>query len=152
MPARQKVSHQDWEVTARPGWWLRRWSRFPLFFQATHPSFDILIKKVTAPQPESTNQPEPKLNFYIEFSDQTTINFLVDVSGLRPGGTLKYRTQKILLAPTGDARVCLDAGPHLLKGHQFQTLYAFVVSSEATLVFLLLNVLLGALLALLLKL
>ena len=152
MPATQKVLHQGFELTARPGWWLRRWTKFPLFFQATHPRFDILIRKGTESQPVSSNQVKPNLNFYVEFSDQSTVQFTVDVSHLKPGETLKYKTQKILLSPTGDVRVCLDAGQHLLKGHRFQTLYAFVVSPEATLVFLLLNVLLGALLALLLKL
>ena len=71
---------------------------------------------------------------------------------MQPGDTLRYKTQKMLPAPTGDARVCLEMGVHLTKGHHFQTLYAFVVSSEATLVFLVVNVLLAALLALLLKL
>lgn len=58
---------------------------------------------------------------------------------------------RILLTPTGDARVCPDMGLHLRKGHRFQTLYAFVVSAKATPVFLLLNVILGTILTLLLR-
>jgi hypothetical protein len=37
---------------------------------------------------------------------------------------------------------------HISTGHRFHTLYAFVVSAEATLVFLLLNVVLGGIIAL----
>ncbi len=70
---------------------------------------------------------------------------------MKSGDTRKFLTGAILLAPTGDARVCLDMGP-TFTGHRFHTLYAFVISAEATLVFLLLNVILGAILALLLKL
>lgn len=151
MPAAQKVSYQGFEITAKAGWWLRKWTRFPLFFQATHPTFELIIKKVIELQSEPREQPE-SLSIYVEFSDQTILEFPVDVSPLEPGQTLKYKTPKILLAPTGDARVCLDMGRHLTKGQRFETLFAFVVSSEATLVFLLLNVLLGALLALLLRL
>ncbi len=66
--------------------------------------------------------------------------------------TIGVTSGRILLAPTGDACVCLDMELHLRKGHCFQTLYAFVVSAEATLVFLLLNVVLGTILALLLRL
>ncbi|MFC2016086.1 hypothetical protein ACFLUF_00035 [Chloroflexota bacterium] len=67
------------------------------------------------------------------------------------GDTIRHRTRRILLAPTGDARVCLDMG-RTTKGHRFHTIYAFVVNAEATLVFLLLNIILGAILALLLRL
>ncbi len=151
MPASQKVKYQQFEISARPAWWFRRWTRFPLFFQAFQPSFEVIIKKVSEPQAKSGNQPEPKLNFYVEFSDGSKVDFSVDVSSLNVGDTIRQRTQRILLAPTGDARVCLDMGQHMTKGHRFHTLYAFVVSAEATLVFLLLNVILGAILALLLR-
>ena len=155
MPASQKVKYQQFEVSARPRWWLRRWTGFPLFFQVTKPSFEVIIKKNSEPQSKSGDQPEPKpseLNFYIQFSDSSRIDFSVDVSSMKVGDTLRQTTGRILLAPTGDARVCLDMGEHLNKGHGFQTLYAFVVSAEATLVFLLLNIILGAILALLLRL
>ena len=151
MPASQKVKYQQFEISARPAWWFRRWTRFPLFFQAFQPSFEVIIKKVSELQAESGNQPEPNLNFYVGFSDGSKVDFSVDVSSLNVGDTIRQRTQRILLAPTGDARVCLDMGQHMTKGHLFHTLYAFVVSAEATLVFLLLNIILGAILALLLR-
>ncbi len=152
MPASQTVKYQQFKVSARPAWWLRRWTKFPLFFQATQPSFEIIIKKVLVSQAVSGNQLQPNLNFYVEFSDRSKVDFSVDVSSLNVGDTIRQKTQRILLAPTGDARVCLDMGQHMTKGHRFHTLYAFVVSAEATLVFLLLNVILGAILALLLRL
>lgn len=80
------------------------------------------------------------------------MDFSVVVSLTKVGDTIRVTSGRILLTPTGDARVCLDMGLHLRKGHRFQTLYAFVVSAEATLVFLLLNVILGTILALLLRL
>ena len=138
MPASQKVEYQEFQVSARPAWWLRRWTRFPLFFQAFQPSFEVIIKKVAEPQRKSGDQPEPrKLDFYVEFSDRSQVDFSVDVSSLEVGGTIRQITRRILLAPTGDARVCLNMGQHLTKGYRFHTLYAFVVSPEATLVFLL---------------
>ena len=76
----------------------------------------------------------------------------VDISTLQVGDALTCSTSKVLLSPTGDTQICLDIGQHLVKGHRFQTLYAFVVSAEATLVFLILNLVLGAVVALLLKL
>jgi len=153
LPASQKVKYQHFEVSARPRWWLRRWTKFPLFFQATKPSFEIIIKKDSEPQSKSDNQPETTtLNFYVQFSDGAKVDYSVDISSMKVGDTRGLLTGPILLAPTGDARICLDMGEHLIKGHRFQTLYAFVVSAEATLVFLLLNVILGAILALLLRL
>ena len=153
LPASQKVKYQQFEVSASPAWWLRRRTRFPLFFQTFHPTFEFIIKKVSKPQPNSDDQPESSnLNFYVEFSDGSKIDFSVDVSSLNVGDTIRQKTQRILLAPTGDARVCLDMGPNMTGGRRFHTLYAFVVSAEATLVFLLLNVILGTILALLLRL
>ncbi len=154
MPASQKVKYQSFELSARPHWWLRRWTKFPLYFQATKPSFEIIItKKFSVPQSETSNQPViTTLEFYVEFSDGAKVDYSIDISSMKSGDTLKFLTGAILLAPTGDARVCLDMGRHMLKGHRFHTLYAFVVSAEATLVFLLLNVILGAILALLLRL
>ncbi len=152
MPASQKIKYQQFEVSARPAWWLRRWTRFPLFFQAFQPSFEVIIKKVSEFPPEADGQPEPSnLNFYVEFSDKAKVDFSIDVSSIEVGDTIRQRSPRILLAPTGDTRVCLDMGDHVTKGHLFHTLYAFVVSAEATLVFLLLNVILGAVLALLLS-
>ena len=148
MPASQKVEYKQFEVSARPAWWFRRWTRFPLYFQAFKPSFEIIIKKVSEPQVESGNQPETSLNFYLEFSDKTRVDFLVEVSSMNAGNTLRARTRQFLLAPTGDARVCLDMGQHMTQGRRFHTLYAFVVSAEATLVFLLLNVVLAGVIAL----
>jgi hypothetical protein len=153
LPASQKVRYQIFEVSARPSWWFRRWMRFPLYFQATHPSFEFIVKKISEPQKNAGNQPIPNLHFYIEFSDGATVDFSTDVSSMKVGDTLRHKTQRILLAPTGDARICLDMGQNMITGqHHFHTLYAFVISAEATLVFLLLNVILGALIALLLKL
>lgn len=74
----------------------------------------------------------------------------VVVSLTKVGDIIRVTSGRILLTPTGDARVCLDMGLHLRKGHRFQTLYAFVVSAKATLVLLLLNVILGTILTLLL--
>jgi len=145
LPASQKVEYEGFEISARPAWWLRRWIRFPLFFQATHPSFEIIIKKVSESQLNN-------LNFYVEFPDKATVPYPADVSLMKLGDTIKLTTKRILLAPTGDTRICLDMGQHIMiKGRQFHTLYAFVVSAEATLVFLLLNVILGAIIAILLK-
>jgi len=152
LPASQKVEYAGFEVFARPAWWLRRWTKFPLFFQATHPSFEFTIKKVLESQPKSGGQPEHgRLNFYVEFSDKSKVDFSADVSSMKVGDTIRLRTSRLLLAPTGDARLCLDMGQHIIKGRQFHTLYAFVVSAEATLIFLLLNVILGAIIAILLK-
>jgi len=78
-------------------------------------------------------------------------DFSVVVSLTKVGDIIRVTSGRILFTLTGDARVCLDMGLHLRKGHRFQTLYAFVVSAKATLVFLLLNVILGTILTLLLR-
>ena len=78
-------------------------------------------------------------------------DFLVVVSLTKVGDISRVTSGRILLTLTGDARVCLDMGLHLRKGHRFQALYAFVVSAKATLVFLRLNVILGTILTLLLR-
>ena len=151
MPASQKVKYQQFEIFARPAWWVRRWTRFPLFFQAFRLSFEVIIEKVSEPKYELGHQSDINtLQFYVEFSDKSTVDFSVDVSELKVGDIINKTTERILLAPTGDARICLDVGTIYGKKH-FQTLYAFVVSAEATLIFLLLNVVLGAIFALLLR-
>lgn len=148
MPASQKVKYQQFELSARPAWWLRRWTKFPLFFQATKSSFEVIIKKIMEPQLDSGTQPPPSnLNFYVEFSDGSQVEFKADVSSMKVGDTIRLPTSPGLLAPTGDTRICLDMGRLPTKGHRFHTLYAFVISAEATLVFLLLNVILVGVIA-----
>lgn len=146
MPASEKRLYHQFEVSAGPESRWRRWTLFPLYFQAFKPRFRLCVKKI------SNDRDDPKeLRFYVEFADKASVDFIVDVSHLSIGNDLKATTPPILLSPTGDARICLDTGMHL-KGRTFLTLYSFVVSAEATLVFLLLNVALAAVIAILLRL
>ncbi len=148
MPASQKAIYQQFEVSAKPAWWLRRWTRFPLFFQATHPRFYLIVKRISDGEPNGKT-----LDFYIQFADGARVDFPVDVSQLQTGKSLKCKTKKILLSHTGDTRICLDrTRKFAAPASSFDTLYAFVVNAEATLVFLLLNLVLGGILALLLRL
>ena len=146
MPAAQRAVLEGFEVLVEPGWWLRRWTRFPLYFQATQPEFLLVAKKIGEGQLAGN-----RLRFYIEFADKSRRDFLVDVSGLDAGGIRSYQTPRNPLAPSGDARVCLDRG-----SGGFDTLYAFVVSSEALLVlsvaYVVLNVILGAVITILIRL
>ena len=119
-----------------------------MYFQVTHPRFNLTVKRVSDEELQSK-----RLLFYMQFSDAAKIEFPVDVSNLKTWETITCKTQRILLSPSGDARICLDTGKSLgAPSDSFLTLYAFVVSAEATLVFLMLNVVVGAILALLLRL
>ena len=139
MPASQSAGYQQFEVSAQPAWWLRRWTRFPLYFQATKPRFLLRVRRLE-------HGGDTQLKFYLAFADRSSRDFPVDVSELKVGESLAFKTPENLLAPSGDARVCLDFGSSL-DGRRFETLYAFYVSNEATLTFLLLNVLFGGLVA-----
>ena len=127
------------EVSTRPASWLRRWTRFPMYFQAVQPRFELRAKRISPGQTKT-------LEFHLEFSDKAFRSWTVDVSSFAVGQSTRYVTPRSLLSPTGDARIILYEGVG-----SFDTLYAFVVSSEAVLfasvVFLLLNVLLVALLS-----
>jgi hypothetical protein len=134
MPAAQKVEYEGFLVEARPAFAWRRWTRFPLYFQACKPSFEIRITKQTSEPPR-----EQPLKFNITFANGNYVSFLIDPASLGQGETLSYKTDGILLAPTGDASVRLSMGMT-----QWYTLYAFFVSHETALVFIILNVMLAA--------
>lgn len=129
MPASQTVEHRGYLISARPGFWLRRYTLLLLYFQAVKPSFRIRIEKVHEDQ-----YPKQKLQFSITFANNTQVGFDLDVSSMRNGEQREHRTKPILLSPTGDASIRLETG-----GQTFQTLYAFYVSSETALVFLILG-------------
>lgn len=134
MPASQTLEYEGFRIRVRPAFWLRRWAHFWLYFQATQPSFEIKVLKVAEADP-----PPKTLNFHITFADSAYKRYPLDVSSWKIGDRDTLTTEKTLLSPTGDASVRLDLGR--LIG--FQTLYAFYVNPEATLVFLILNAVLG---------
>lgn len=140
MPAVRSLELPQYQIHVRPAWWLRRWTRFPLYFQAFHTTFEVLVRRVRADAPSN-------LTFAIRFSDNTNVSFPVDTSNLAVGDMLKHKFDNFVFTSTGDTQIVLNQGRS-----QFYTLFAFVVSPEATLVFLMLNILLAALLALLLRL
>lgn len=139
MPAARRLELPQVHIYIRPAWWLRRWTHFPLYFQAFRTTFHLFIKRIREDTP--TN-----LTFAIKFSDNTHVSFPVDVSNLAVGETLKYEMTHFVFTSTGDTQIVLNQGRS-----DFYTLYAFVVSPEATLVFLLLNIFLAGLLTLLLR-
>ena len=134
MPASQTVEYQGFRVSARPGFWLRRWTHFPLYFQATQPSFEIAVLKVAEGE-----SPPTRFTFHVTFANNTHTTDQLDVSSLNVGDRDTLTISNILLAPTGDASIRL----HMGRMSGFHTLYAFYVSPEATLVFLLLNAVLA---------
>lgn len=134
MPVSQKVEYEGFVVQARPAFAWRRWLRFPLYFQAFRPSFEIWITKET-----SEPSREKRLVLNVTFSNNTSVDYPLEVGSLKQGDTLYFKTPQVLLAPTGDASIRLEMGLG-----RFHTLYAFFVSHETALVFLLLNVVLVA--------
>ncbi len=119
---------------------------FPLYFQAFKPRFRLRVKKIS-----DAGRERDGLRFYVEFADHAIDPFDVDVSGMSIGDQRTSETEPVLLSPSGDTRICLDTGT-VPTGQSFFTLYSFVVSAEATLVFLLLSVVFGGLIAVLLRL
>jgi hypothetical protein len=149
MPATQTVDHDGYKASVRPAFRLRRLFRFPLYFQAFQPRFEITVGRC-GPTPEN-GEPLKQLLFYIHFADGTRVEYPVDVTNLKPcGQPVKRVTDPILLSPNGDARICLQITPPVVTQERFHTPYAFVVTPDSTFVFLLLNIALGALVAILL--
>ena len=52
MPGRQIVNHYGLRLMARPHFWLRRWLRFPFYFQHTNPTFEIEVERVLPVTPQ----------------------------------------------------------------------------------------------------
>ena len=133
MAVSQKVEYDGFVIETRPAFAWRRWLRFPLYFQAFKPSFEIWIRKES--QDASKEQ---RLVFSIAFADGASVRYPVDVASLGYGQELPFKTPQVLLSPTGDASIRLEVG----LGH-FHTLYAFFVRDETALVFMVLNVVLA---------
>jgi len=108
--------------------------RFPLYFQATQPSFEIDVQRISEEEPKLE-----ELKFHITFANEAYVTYGLDVSSLNVGDRTRLRTGNTLLAPTGDTSIRWDMG----RSAGFLTLYAFYVSPETALVFLLLNVVFG---------
>ena len=66
MPASEKRVYEQFEVSAGPASRWRRWTMFPLYFQAFKPRFRLHVKKISDAGRELDG-----LRFYIEFADKT---------------------------------------------------------------------------------
>ncbi|GAG38901.1 unnamed protein product [marine sediment metagenome] len=133
MPGSQTVDYEGFRIRVRPAFWLRRWTRWPLYFQGGSPSFQIQLARL----PGEASAAE-RLVFEVGFGSTAFREIAFDVSDFEAGEQRRHTIGEVFLSYTGDTCLRLRAG-----SGEFHEIYVFYVSPETALVFLLLNVVFG---------
>jgi hypothetical protein len=129
MPGRKVVLHNGLRYFVRPRFWLRRWSRFPFYFESTNPSFDVEISRVS----DSTSGeywPDGGMEFQVIFADGTVSTLRVGVPDLQVGNSSRITLGEVYTSHPGQTIIRLLVNEHVLRGTEWKTLYSYQVRTE----------------------
>ncbi len=130
MPGRQRVVFGGLEYYVSPAFWLRRWLRFPFYFESTNPSFRVDIRRVSQPP---ANENVAAMRFVAAFSDGSESNLSIDAPDLAVGECARIGLVGIYSSHPGQTSIRLvtaDAQPFSVRGQEFHGLYSYQVRSE----------------------
>ena len=125
MPGRQTIRRFGFKVSVRPAFWLRRWTRFPFYFESHNPSFEVAISRTGAGE-----WPTPlAATIQVAFADKTTTHSMFDRPELEIGESVTYLLPNIYTAHPGQTiiRLLLVDG---IEDAQWETLYSYQVRTE----------------------
>ena len=79
VPGRQKLTYQGVRMYMEPGFWLRRWTRFPRFYESHNPSIMLRLQRV---RPEDAYQgwDERESYFLMELEKRNDVDMDVPLS------------------------------------------------------------------------
>ncbi len=131
MPGRQAVSYGGLEFRVSPDFWLRRWLRFPFYFESHNPSFRVDIRRLQA-EPPNTYWPSNSLVFEVVFADKTVAGRQYAKPQLGVGKSTLLVLDTIYTAYPGQTIIRLPIGPGDFLGGQgrWQTLFSYQVRTE----------------------
>lgn len=123
MPARRVVQVNGLRFKVSPGYWLRRWTRFPFFFESHNASFRIDITRVAESQ-----EPWPSIPFEVEFADGRSIRAVsLPLPALEINQHVRVDTEQIYIPFPGQTHLRIPSA-----GLQFR-LYSYHVRREEAL-------------------
>jgi hypothetical protein len=130
MPGRQPVPYDGFEFRAEPDYWLRRWLRFPFYFESHNPTFRIDVRRISEePWPHGDT-----ITFAVFFSNGTHARRPVPVPDLGINETTRILVPGVLVHPPGDTALVVLVPEVLgIKGDEWHTLYTFCVRREESL-------------------
>ncbi len=124
MPGRQTVRYHGLELRASPDFWLRRWSRFPFYFESHNPSFRIDVRRIG--DVGEDHFPNRSLIFRIVFSDGTETEPLSSpLPVLELDQSERIVLPEIFTAAPGQTRIVMAQADAL-----WHTLYSYLVMTE----------------------
>jgi hypothetical protein len=129
MPARQTGHYGGLELLVVPHYWLRRLSRFPFYFESTHPSFRISIKRVSD-QPPDEGWEDGHVKFEICRPDGQVSERRMPAPQLAVGESMKSVLEEIYSPLPGQVTIQLPVKPLPNGRPARQVLYSYYVRRE----------------------
>ena len=109
MPGRQSVTYGGYQFVVGPAFWLRRWTRFPFYFESHNPSFRITLKHI-ADEHIPDEWQSGRIAFRIQFADNTMIIQQFDFPDLTVGESKVFTSKEIFTSSPGQTKILLPIG------------------------------------------
>ena len=130
MPAKSILHAEGYDIEVKPGDWLHRFW-WPFYFQHGNPQFNLVVTRLLG---ASTIEPLP---IEIEFANERTMDFLIDVSNLKDGETQSYPIGPFPVLVPGPVTINVKGEPRRIGTTHYQPrwlpLYAFEMRSTEAL-------------------
>jgi hypothetical protein len=103
MPSRQSVLFEGYLIEMEPNFWLRRWLRFPFYFESHNPSFRMRAKRIS----ENPQVGDIPLLLIYSFPDGSHEHELFKFPPTPIGAKLLFTTKEIMTPKPGQTKIQL---------------------------------------------